>query len=153
DILQPLDKFSFEVIIESDKNYLIYEMSEKLRWKCKIADLKDVQRIQSWSKPNLNKNIFLSELHNYIFFILLSLLPIYGIYKSANSLTNGTVTTSFTLTTKNGNSPVSLKAHDSDRVKVLSGDSNLVIELKDLNETLVIKKNVNNSDHINWTIL
>lgn len=145
DLLKPLEKFSFEVIIESAENVSIYELYDKINVTSRIAGIEKIKKNSAHKLEYAKKNFFYNSLPTYFFLLAGYLLAGLILYIGISSFTDPWNTIDQSIISKESKNKVEGFAyHDKSNVRIrFEDDSKQIVPIKEINNILkinVVKK-------------
>jgi hypothetical protein len=135
DLLKPLEKFSFEMIIESKENLKIYKFNEMFKITSRIAGIEKIKMNSFLSLKDSGKQFIRESLPTYFFISFLYALFIYIIFIGVESYTNPSPKLSYTIVTKNKHEEVrDIKYFDTKSVELELTSRNAIIPKSEINQ-------------------
>lgn len=154
DILKPLEKFSFELIIESTKNLKIYKFNEMLKISSRIAGIEKIKKTSSWSLENSRKQFLNESVSTYIFLLMMYAFFSLALYKGIKSYYNPNPKISFKVISNNLNEEIeNIKYFDSIKVEIISSNKNLLVLNSELKNDLKVKVSFEKEKNQYWLII
>jgi hypothetical protein len=135
DLLKPLEKFSFEMSIESKENLKIYKFNEMFKITSRIAGIEKIKMNSFLSLKDSGKQFIRESLPTYFFISFLYALFIYIIFIGVESYTNPSPKLSYTIVTKNKHEEVrDIKYFDTKSVELELTSRNAIIPKSEINQ-------------------
>ena len=142
DILKPLEHFTFELIIESEQNFPIYELSHKIKIESRIADINSIKKINIGYLKGIKRNFFWESLPTYLFLIMLAAFSLLTVYVGIKSFYNQTGKLDYYLINTQDKKPVELEFYNLDSIKLKQNKIEQIISRKDLNTNVALVSKV-----------
>lgn len=154
DILKPLEKFSFELIIESKNNLKIYEFNQMLKINCRIAGIEKIEKTSSWSLKNYKKQFLTESIPTYFFLLIMYGIFSFLIYSGIKSYYNPTPIISYNVVSKSLNEKIeNIKYYDSTKVKIEGFSKKKLIANSELKNDLQVKILIKKYEKRYWLVI
>lgn len=154
DLLKPLEKFSFELIIESKHNLKIYEFNQILKINCRIAGIEKIEKTSSWSLKNSKKQFLTESIPTYFFLLIMYGIFSFLIYSGIKSYYNPDPIISYNVVSKNIKEKIeNIKYYDSTKVEIKGSSKTTLIPNSQLKNDLQVKVIIKKYEKRYWLII
>lgn len=153
DILKPLEKFSFEMIIESSKNTKLFRIGKRLQLDSRIADLHQINRLELDEMDSFKKEFFNSYLPTFSFILVLLGFGFYMLYSGASSFKTPKNVLTYEVVSKITKEPIIVQYHTRDSLKLTYGERIDTIPNRLLNSNVLVRTEVSTVKDRYWVII
>ena len=142
DLIKPLEKFSFQIILESQINHELYTLKSKIKADARIADLKKINTITIGALQNIKKNFVKESIPTYTFLVLFLGAFFYLFYVGLTSFYSPSHTLKYPIVSNSSSDLTELLYHHPDSIKIITKNGMNIIPLKDINSFVKIQPTI-----------